>query len=444
MKKGGLYMRQKAVHWPILILLVFTLLLLAFLLVSFFRSGPGELVGGIFSKAAAAPNYPAPVSFDDYDARRAVRENNQVSDSFLDSIRTFSLRSAPDALSASGENPLYSPLSLWYALALCADTAGGQTRTQLLAALGQGEQVDLAAQSAALFRLLFTDNEMGHLLLANSLWLNQGYSFRQESLDRAAEYYYAASFQSDFSDPATAERMGQWLSQTTGGLLGAEVTPPQPNDLMALFSTLSYSDQWVDRFDAEKTQPGPFTNADGTQSQVDYMHATYASHGYWYGEHFVASSLGLKNGGSLSFFLPDEGVAPIALLSDQEVLDSLLSGRTGLRSGEVIFQVPKFSLQAELDLTEVVQALGVTDAFQPNLADFSPLSPDALCLTAVKQQSTFSLDEQGVSASSFTRLDYAGSALPDGRAELILDRPFLYILYSPQGLPLFIGIAEAL
>jgi serine protease inhibitor len=438
-------MSQKAVHRPVLILLVVTLLLLAFLWFSFFHSGPGELAGGSFSAAAAAPSYPASIPFDDYDAQRAVREDNPVSDSFLSSIQAFSLRATPAALSAGGENPLYSPLSLWYALALCADTAGGQTRAQLLTVLGQEEGADLAPQAAALFRLLFTDNEMGRLLLANSLWLNREFSFHQERLDRAAQYYYAASFESDFSDPDTAEQMGQWLSQATGNQLEPAVSAPRPEDLMTLFSTLSFSDQWIDQFDAGKTTSGPFTNADGSQGQADYLHATYPSHGYWYGENFVASSLGLKNGGSLTFLLPDEGGSPRDLLSDPELLSDLFTGGgQGRGHGQVIFQIPKFRLESELDLTAPLQAMGISDAFQPELADFSPLSPDALCLTAVRQHSVFSLDEQGVSASSFTRLDYAGAAPPDGRAELILDRPFLYVLCAPQGLPLFIGIVEAL
>ena len=98
---------------------------------------------------AAAPEYPKALSFDDYEGRRAVREEYPVSDGLWDSLSGFSARSASLTLGGRSDNALYSPVSLWFALALCAESAQGETRTALLDALG------LSADAAASAKTLY-------------------------------------------------------------------------------------------------------------------------------------------------------------------------------------------------------------------------------------------------------------------------------------------------
>ena len=58
------------------------------------------------------------------------------------------------------------------------------------------------------------------------------------------------------------------------------------------------------------------------------------------------------------------------------------------------------------------------------------------------QETCIGIDENGVEASAFTKIDYAGAAMPEGRAEMILNRPFLYGIASSEGSLLFAGIFE--
>ena len=37
---------------------------------------------------------------------------------------------------------------------------------------------------------------------------------------------------------------------------------------------------------------------------------------------------------------------------------------------------------------------------------------------------------------------YAGAALPEGRAEMTLNRPFIYYITAPDGSLLFVGVCE--
>lgn len=389
-------------------------------------------------KAAAQPDYPKAPGFDDYEEKRAIREQYPVGDDVWASVSDFSARSAALALGGTEENALYSPISLWFALTICAESAAGETRAALLNALDLPEDTDVAAKAKAVFHRLYQDNEIGALKLANSLWVNQSYSVKQEFLDKAAEDFYAHSYLCDYSDPATGKAMGDWLDEATGGLLGGQPLETSEETLMTLFSALYYSDQWTDEFREENNTTGDFHNADGTVSRTEYMNSTYFSHGWQTGDGWISSGLGLKNGGSMYFVLPDEGVTPGELLSDPETLAEILAGENEGGWGEVVFQIPKFEVSDKLDLKPVLEGMGAEIAFDLAQADFSNLSEEALGLSSVKQETTLSIDEKGVTAAAYTEILYCGAAPPDGRAELILDRPFLFFV-KVSGVPLFVG-----
>lgn len=388
---------------------------------------------------AAAPEYPKALSFDDYEGRWAVREEYPVSDGLWESLSDFSARSASLALGGRSDNALYSPVSLWFALALCAESAQGETRAALLDALGLSE--DAAAGAKALYNNLYQDNEMGALKPSLSLWVNEKFPVSQNFLDQAAEDFYAHSYLCDFSDAATGEAMGGWLKEATGGLLGGQAVETDPETLMTLFSALYYSDQWIDEFQKDRNTEGDFHNADGSVSRAEYMNRTYSSHGWRSGEGWLSTGLGLKNGSAMYFVLPDEGVAPGDLLADRETLAEILAQNGDGGWGEVVLQVPKFQVSDSLDLKDTVTGLGAGIVFDGEQADFSNLSEEALCLSSVKQETTLSIDEKGVTAAAFTQIDYAGAAPPDGRAELILDRPFLFFV-TVGSVPLFVGMVN--
>ena len=91
-----------------------------------------------------------------------------------------------------------------------------------------------------------------------------------------------------------------------------------------------------------------------------------------------------------------------------------------------------------------LERLGVVAAFGDQ-ADFSNLSDTPAYVSSVSQESRIGLDENGVEASAYTKVDIMEmSALPDPSVieelEFNLDRPFLYEIRTRQGIPLFAGL----
>ena len=170
------------------------------------------------------------------------------------------------------------------------------------------------------------------------------------------------------------------------------------------------------------------------------MNQTMDSHNFRRGKGFTSSILSLKNG-SMEFILPDEGVDVRELVKSPEILREVLEGTEGEGVGEVIWKIPKFSYGSSMDLAEALEQSGIRKAFGRD-ADFSGISDDQpLTISRASQDVHISIDENGVEAAAFTEIAYAGAAMPQGRADMILDRPFLYAIRS-QGQLLFVGICK--
>ena len=144
------------------------------------------------------------------------------------------------------------------------------------------------------------------------------------------------------------------------------------------------------------------------------------------------------------FLLPDEGVSLQELLQDEQTMDFVLSGGTWENSKYLTIHLalPKFDISSQIELSEGLQALGVTDVFDPSQSDFSPMTRDLTDIFVSKAEHgvRVAVDEEGVTAAAYTVMAMNGSgAPPDDEISFTLDRPFLFVITSDDGLPLFVG-----
>ena len=145
----------------------------------------------------------------------------------------------------------------------------------------------------------------------------------------------------------------------------------------------------------------------------------------------------------MTFVLPSEGVDARALLADPAALEEAFTAED-TDEAYITYRVPKFSFDRSYDPIPALERLGMVTAFGDE-ADFSNLSDADAYVSSVLQESHIGLDEHGVEAAAYTKVDITEmSALPDpsvvGEFELVLDRPFLYEIRSPQGAVLFVGM----
>lgn len=348
-------------------------------------------------------------------------------------------------LALSGEdNRVYSPVSLWFALAMLAETTGGETRQQVLDVLGAKDLDQLRDWADILWHALYQDDGAAATLLGNSIWLNESVTFHQDVLENLAEHYYAGSYQVTMGTDEADQALADWVAEQTRGLIGSEgkVLETSRDTLNVLASTLYYKAGWSDEFNDRLTEEDIFTAADGTETKVDFMHRTQDAT-FLRQDGYQAASLSTTSG-QMIFVLPDEGVTPADLLADPDFLYDAVNFENGTW-GEVQWSVPKFDVESELDLKPTLEGLGITDVFDPAVSDFTPLTDlEPVWLDLVKQIARVKVDEKGVEAAAVTLMaDSGGSAPPEDSKICVmdLDRPFLFLIRS-EGVTLFVGVVE--
>lgn len=422
--------------------------------------GPVRAVAlAAYPEMAPYPNeadfWDAAGNFDDdgfFEAYQAWLDNRQAQTGqgtgYEGSLSDFYAATLPVFLSGGeGENRVCAPLNVYFALGMLAELTGGESRQQILDLLGQDSMESLRAQASALWNANYCDDGATTSILASSLWLNENVPFVQETMDALAETYYASAYQGEMGSGEMNEALRTWINDQTGGLLEeqAEGLTLTPDTVLALATTIYFRAKWAEEFREENTAPGTF-HAPGGDVTCDFMHQSGSDTYYW-GEKFSAIGRYLQGGGIMWFLLPDEGVSPEELLNSGEVMD-FLAQRTDWehRKDVTVNQsIPKFDVAGEADLIRGLQALGITDAFDGQVSDFTPTTEEleGIFVSQAKHAARVAIDEEGVTAAAYTVMSEAGAGPPpEEEIDFTVDRPFLFAVTSQSGQLLFAGVVN--
>ena len=365
-------------------------------------------------------------------------------------FRAFTNAVSARLLSGTEKNRVVSPANLYLALAMLAEITAGETQGQILDLLGAEDAESLRALCRRVWENLYLDGENSKTLPANSIWLRDGLNVRPEPLEVLASDYYADAWQVPMGTAEADEALRDWLNENTNHLLEDSVgsLKTAPETLLMLASTLYFKGAWLDEFYEAATAPDEFTLPDGSAVTTDFMHTTREQTAANLVGYTIAA-LPFAEQGSMVFLLPDEGVTLDEALARGGLEDALLLQEMNLPVYDVQWSVPKFDVGSTLDLVEDLQALGVTDAFDAVLADFTPLIADEAELSPyvsqVQHAARVLVDEEGCEAAAYTIIAVAeGACMPESRPTLVmnLNRPFLFLITGLDGLPLFVGVVQ--
>ena len=407
---------------------------------------------------AVKPTYPEPVAKtlsaqafmngDEYwEWWKSYREQTAETEGLQTDMAAYNTALMARLLVSDNENTICSPLNTYIAFAMLAEVSDGNTRQQILDMLGVNDIETLRANVSALWKSNYIDTPVLKCLLANSIWLNNNVKYNEETLNSLANNYYAASFSGTPGSQDMDEALRAWIDSNTGDLL-SDYTKDISIDartVLEIMSTIYYKAMWTDEFPEANTAREIFHGVTG-DTTVDMMHRTDMMSVYS-SDNFVALSLNLNDSGAMHFFLPNEGLDVNALASDPDIMKALIyDGEDENRSNPLVnLAVPKFKVSGKTDLIEIVRALGITDALDPKLSDFTPLTTERndLFMSKAEHAAMLEIDEHGVMGAAYTELAIvAGAALPDDEIDFVLDRPFMYIVTGRDGSILFSGIVR--
>lgn len=329
----------------------------------------------------------------------------------------------------SDSNAFLSPLSASMALGMALNGAGGDTFNAMRQGLRFGdlplEAINQGYQS--LIELLTELDRTTEMLVANSVWLNQGFPMKPEFKDAARTWFNAEAETLDFGSPVALNRINGWVAEATRNRIPRLLDQIRPEEVSFLVNALYFKGRWRVAFDPDQTQPQPFHAAGGTTSSVPMM---FLKEGVRYARtpEYEAAELLYGNGAfAMVIVLPAPGGTPDALLS---ALDTAawndLAGR--LSESQVQLRLPRFKLELTRELKDDLTALGMGVAFDADRADFygiADVRPERLYLTRVLQKTFVEVNEEGTEAAAATAVGVGVTSLPP---TMEVNRPFLFAI----------------
>jgi len=138
----------------------------------------------------------------------------------VDSYTVFSL----ELLKRSGlgrNNTVVSPLSIYIALLMLTEGAGGDTRAELMKALYLSSMSDARSWFKDVLYDMLNVSDPARSSVANSIWVQEGFPINKSYVELLEKYYYAEAKYVDFvHNPSHAVRMiNDWVSNKTYDLI---------------------------------------------------------------------------------------------------------------------------------------------------------------------------------------------------------------------------------
>jgi serpin B len=343
-----------------------------------------------------------------------------------------------------GKNIFISPLSVAMALGMTYNGAAGTTQEAMQETLElQGLTIDEVNESyRSLIELLRGLDPSVEFLLANSIWYRDVFPVLQDFIDVNRDYFDAEVTPLDFSDPSAAPTINQWVNDKTNGRITEIVDDPIPIFVvMYLINAIYFKGDWTVQFDPELTADRSFYLADGGTKLVPMM--TYpepiAVRQFADGG---ATAIDLPYGGkafSMTIVMPPYGGGTIEALIGSLDAERWAEIIDGLSSAESNVVMPKFTLEYDIELNDVLKALGMEIAFDELNADFSNMYPPPLqvFISKVKHKTFVDVNEEGTEAAAVTSVEIGLTSLPP---TVYVDRPFVFAIRERfSGTILFVG-----
>lgn len=353
------------------------------------------------------------------------------------------------AAAQEAENPVLSPLSAYLCLAMLMPGANENTKAEFEKILGADWDY-VSALAADIAAQLEKTGGSTKLDLANSIWTDDDKAVIEEEWLKTVKAYFGPDiYSADLPSDGALKAINKWVNDKTNGMIPKLHDENYDKDtIMVLLNALYMKADWAHKFEGQDTYDREFTKADGSTVTVPFMNMYEAYESY------------IKTEDAEGIMLPyDDGrLAFIALKPGSGDARGYASSLTGAKLKELIaaakadtfvtVNMPKFSTGYSVYLTDALKAMGMTDAFDPFLADLSGAGRGVdgpLYISYVFQRVKVDVDEEGTEAAAVTEIATAeGCALPaDEPIVLTFDKPFVYAIVDTEtGVPLFAGVME--
>jgi serpin B len=332
-------------------------------------------------------------------------------------------------------NLFFSPFSISAALAMTYAGARENTASQMAATMHLNQEPDQVHHSMGdlISRLNAVQKASDvELSVANAIWAQKGYQFLDAFWGVIQQSYRADINQVDFTTAADAARqaINGWVEEQTHQKIKDLIPPGVLNALtrLVLVNAIYFKGFWDTQFKPEDTQEMAFWLSAETNVKVPMMSQEHP-YGYWENEWLQILEMPYKDEAlSLIVLLPKEK-SEISVLEQKLTLENIMQWQDRLRKQKIKLFFPKFKIEAQFNLGQTLSAMGMSDAFDPNRADFSAMIGNKeLFISAVIHKAFVEVNEEGTEAAAATGVVVGVTSIAPPPPIFKADHPFVFFI----------------
>lgn len=370
-------------------------------------------------------------------------KQTQMNSGSISDIVNGNNRFALDMYSEIGDkqnNAFFSPWSIYSALAMVYEGAGGKTSDEMQSVMHFPMNNSTRRQSFASLYSKFNANDSDYTLSnANALWVQKEYPLLREYTAVVDEYYHGEVKNVDFikASDEGLKTINSWVEVNTHNKIKGLMSSGSidADTRLLLTNAIYFKGTWAKEFDKNATREEQFRTNDGRTVQVPMMILEWLNK-FNYTETDNAQILEMPYKGnniSMLILLPKDDLSSLEkTLSPGKIAE----WKNSLSEEKVEIHIPKFTINTRYPLAKNLGDLGMPMAFSLG-ADFSGIDGNKeIFLNQVIHQAFVDVDEKGTEATAATAAPATASKNP----VFLADHPFIFIIQDKEtGLIMFMG-----
>ena len=387
---------------------------------------------------------------------------------FIDKLDAFAAKLTYEVYADSNKqsNICISPVSVYMALALATECANGETRDEILNAVGvtydevkNFTKVLYAFSNREYYYTNMLNNKkiLAFEELANSIWVDKNTMLKEDGINNLANNFNCDLFSINFKTSEGEKAINAYIKEKTHGVIDSDIEL-SPEILITLINTFYLKEVWNEDGDELKftDKAYDFKNADGSVTNTKLLQGYYFNGNIYEGEGYTSFYTRTEHGFDIKFILPTDGHTLEEVFTSDNIYTINNLGDYGyideenklLHHTRVFF--PEYKASFDGDLAEILKNdFGINKLFDFEQCDFSNITDEQLACDGVIHKCSIDVNDKGIEGAAVTVMPMAGAAGPlEGYEEVyhdyIVDRAFGFVITDSYGAVLFSGVVNSI
>ena len=334
-----------------------------------------------------------------------------------------------------GQNLLVSPIGIEILLSLCSNGAEGLTQKEMIKIL-KYKTIDEANSNANKIIDELDKNDVVKIangiltkIHPNDKFILKGLNDYKSNIDELKKY----------------NNVNKWVLNKTNGKIKKIIDHLSPDVMMVLLNAIYFEAFWKIQFDINHTYNKEFYNIGGSKENIDLMFLRGEKLSYYENDDLKAVKL--------DYNIPDNSINAIAILpKNEKFLEQSINDLIENLDDNLFYNIvenlnkessitkvnlylPKFELEYDINLNEILKDLGMLKAFERD-AEFQGISNKLkLFINKILQKNYINVNEKGTQACTASELEIMLESYltkDETAKDFIANRPFLYILRNEK------------